>query len=62
MPYMLPYYQAGLLSKLRCTDCDWTYCVPNPSSATVPRDEEEKAKEQYLTHRCSEFSGKTAKK
>jgi hypothetical protein len=62
MPYMIPYYHSGLLVKFRCTDCDWTYCIHNPSSATVPRDEEEQAKEQYTAHRCSEFSGKIAKK
>jgi len=47
MPYMIPYYQSGLLVKFRCTDCDRTYCIPNPCSATVPHDEEKKAKEQY---------------
>jgi transposase-like protein len=62
MPYMIPYYQSGLLVKFRCTDCDWTYRVQNPSSATVLRDEEERAKELYTAHRCSEFSSKTAKK
>jgi hypothetical protein len=60
MPYMIPYYQSGILVTFRCTDCDWTYNVHNP--ATVPRDEEEKAKEQYVAHCCSEFSSKTAKK
>jgi hypothetical protein len=62
MPYMIPYYHSGLLVKFRCTDCDWTYCIQNPCSATVARDEEEKAKEQYIAHRCSEFSSKTVKK
>jgi hypothetical protein len=62
MPYMIPYYLSGLLVKFRCTDCDWTYCVPNPCSPTVPHDEEKRAKERYLAHRCSEFSHKTAKK
>jgi hypothetical protein len=61
MPYMIPYYHSGLLLKFRCTDCDWTYYIQNPSSATVPRDEEEKAKEQYMAHRCTEFSSKTGK-
>jgi len=61
MPYMVPYYHSGLLDKFRCTDCDWTYCIENPCSAKVPRDEEERAKKEYMTHRCSEFS-KTAKK
>jgi hypothetical protein len=62
MPYMIPYYQSGELVTFRCTDCDWTYSIQNPGSATVPREEEEKAKEQYIAHRCSEFSSKTAKK
>jgi DNA-directed RNA polymerase subunit RPC12/RpoP len=62
MPYMIPYYQSGLLVTFRCTDCDWTYTIQNPCSAPVPRDEEEKAKEQYVTHRCSECGSKTAKK
>jgi hypothetical protein len=62
MPYMIPYYHSGLLIKFCCTDCDWTYCIQNPCSATVPRGEEGKAKEQYMAHRCSEFSSKTAKK
>jgi len=59
MPYMIPYYQSGLLVTFRCTDCDWTYSIQNPCSAAVPRDEEGKAKEQYEAHRCSEFSSKT---
>jgi hypothetical protein len=54
MPYMIPYYQSGLLVTFRCTDCDWTYTIHNPCSAPVPHDEEEKAKEQYVAHRCSE--------
>lgn len=62
MPYMIPYYQSALLVTFRCTDCDWIYAIKNPCSAPVPRDEEEKAKEQYVAHRCSEFSSKTAKK
>lgn len=62
MPYMIPYYQSGILVTFRCTDCDWTYTIGNPSTSPVPRDEEEKAKEQYVAHRCSEFSSKTAKK
>jgi hypothetical protein len=62
MPYLIPYYHSGLLVKFRCTDCDWTYSIQNPCSATVPRDEEDKAKEQYMAHRCSEFSSKTANK
>jgi hypothetical protein len=62
MPYMIPYYQSGLLVTFRCTDCDWTYTIADPCSAPVPREEEEKAKEQYVAHRCSEFSSKTAKK
>ena len=62
MPYMIPYYQSGLLVKFRCTDCDWNYTIQNPCSVPVPRHEEEEAKEQYAAHRCSEFSGKTAKK
>jgi hypothetical protein len=44
--YMIPYYRSGLLVKFRCTDCDWTCYIQNPCSATVPRDGEEKAKEQ----------------
>jgi hypothetical protein len=62
MPYMIPHYHSGLLVKFCCTDCDWTYCIQSSSSATVSRDEEKKAKEQYTAHRCSEFSSKTAKK
>jgi hypothetical protein len=62
MPYMIPYYHSGLLVKYSCTDCDWTYSVQNPYSATVPRDEEERAKEQYVAHRCSKFSREAAKK
>ena len=62
MPYMIPYYESGLLARFRCTDCEWTYCIHNPSSATTPRGEEERAKEQYIIHRCSEFSSKTTKK
>ena len=62
MPYMIPYYQAGILVTFRCTDCDWNYIIQNPGSVPVPRDEEQKAKEQYVAHRCSEFSGKKAKK
>ena len=62
MPYMIPYYQSGLLVTFHCTDCDWNYAVENACSAPVPRDEEEKAKEQYVAHRCSEFSSKPAKK
>ena len=46
MPYMIPYYQSALLVTFRCTDCDWIYAIKNPCSAPVPRDEEEKAKEQ----------------
>jgi hypothetical protein len=62
MPYMIPHYHSGLLVKFCCTDCDWTYGIQSPSSATAPRDEEEKAKDQNAAHRCSEFSSKTAKK
>lgn len=62
MPYMIPYYLSGLLVTFRCTDCDWTYTIQNPCSGRVPRDEEEKAKEQYVAHRCSEFLSKTTKK
>jgi hypothetical protein len=58
MPYMIPYYQSGLLVTFRCTDCDWTYTIQNPRSTPVPHDEEEKAKEQYVAHRCSECSSK----
>jgi hypothetical protein len=54
MPYMIPYYHLGILVNFRCTDCDWTYCIQNPCSGTVPRDEEEKAKDQYMAHRCSD--------
>ena len=61
MAYMIPYYQSGLLIKFRCTDCDWAYCVNDPSSARVSREEEESAKKQYTAHRCSEFSGKQRK-
>lgn len=50
MPYMIPYYQSGILVTFRCTDCDWTYTIGNPSTSPVPRDEEEKAKEQYVAH------------
>jgi hypothetical protein len=62
MPYMIPYYHSGLLAQFRCTDCDWAYNIQNPSSATAPPEEEDKAKEQYRGHRCSEFSSKTRKK
>jgi hypothetical protein len=62
MPYMIPYYQSGLLVSFRCTDCDWTYTIQNPCSAPIPREEEEHAKKRYVTHRCSEFSSKTTKK
>jgi hypothetical protein len=34
--YMIPYYHSGLLVKFRCTDCDWTYRIQNPCSATAP--------------------------
>jgi len=61
MPYMIPYHHSGILAEFRCTDCDWTYRIENPCSAAVPRDEEKKVKEQYMAHRCSEFSSKTAK-
>jgi len=61
MAYMIPYYQSGLLIKFRCTDCDWAYCVHNPSSATVSREEEGQAKKQYIAHHCAEFSGKRRK-
>jgi len=61
MAYMIPHYQSGLLIKFRCTDCDWAYCVNDPSSARVSREEEENAKEQYMAHRCSEFSGRQRK-
>jgi hypothetical protein len=62
MPYMIPYYQSGLLVTFRCTDCDWTYSIQNPRSTTVPRDQEENAKKQYAAHRCSESSSKTTSK
>lgn len=62
MPYMITYYQSGLLVTFRCTDCEWTYTVQNPCSDPIPRQEEEKAKKQYVTHRCSECSSKTTKK
>jgi hypothetical protein len=59
---MIPHYHSGLLVKFCCTDCDWTYGIQSPISATAPRYEEEKANDQYAAHRCSEFSNKTAKK
>jgi hypothetical protein len=46
MPYMIPYYESGLLIKFRCTDCDWAYCIQNASSASVSPEENRKAKEQ----------------
>ena len=62
MPYMIPYYHSGLLTHFHCTDCDWAYCIQNPCSATATPNEEEKAKEQYRDHRCSEFSSKRTEK
>ncbi len=35
---------------------------PKPLFSHCPRGEEQKTKEQYMAHRCSEFSSKTAKK
>ena len=57
MPYMIPYYQSGILVTFRCTDCDWTYTIGNPSTSPVARDEEEKAKEQYSVLRVLEQDG-----
>jgi hypothetical protein len=40
----------------------WECCWTDTCSAPVTHDEEEKAMEQYVAHRCSEFSSKTPKK
>jgi len=53
---MIPFYQyGGIFAAPTATGLTVS---KNPCSAPVPRDEDEKAKEQYVAHRCSEFSGK----